>query len=313
MPSQECSKRGRDNAWSALIGRRRERRLATDVDFCSASMVLHAFGGIGPGIWLLCGAMGLSGCAAKSHSSATRPAVDTKSDGTEKSSVAMGSDPAQPNRSTSAPKDGSKIAGDSGTSLPPPGTEDADASPSGRREGAPGTVDGGTVGGNSTGGTGGDGSTSACPVCDDRIDCTEDTCVNGMCSHSIAAGKCGSTQACKLESGGCVEAAACHENDDCADSDPCTTNERCNKAMAVCQYDVLDHDADKHAPASCGGDDPDDDDASMFPGAPDICDGIDNDGDGLPMRSRIRRRRVRATRVRRENVAGSARPTMRSS
>ena len=67
---------------------------------------------------------------------------------------------------------------------------------------------------------------------------------------------------------------------DCEDADPCTRNETCNTALAVCEWDMLDTDGDGHVPMSCGGDDPDDSNDAVYPGAREICDGEDNDVDG---------------------------------
>ncbi len=44
---------------------------------------------------------------------------------------------------------------------------------------------------------------------------------------------------------------------------------------------IVDADGDGHSPLSEGGDDCDDADASVYPGAPEACDGIDTDCDGL--------------------------------
>lgn len=41
-----------------------------------------------------------------------------------------------------------------------------------------------------------------------------------------------------------------------------------------------DADGDGHRASSCGGDDCDDADASRFPGAPEVCDGVDSNCDG---------------------------------
>ena len=67
---------------------------------------------------------------------------------------------------------------------------------------------------------------------------------------------------------------------DCVDDDPCTRNETCDTAAAACQWDLLDSDSDDHVPITCGGDDPDDSNPAIHPGAPEICDGMDNDVNG---------------------------------
>ncbi|MCC7542949.1 MAG: putative metal-binding motif-containing protein [Deltaproteobacteria bacterium] len=72
--------------------------------------------------------------------------------------------------------------------------------------------------------------------------------------------------------------------DDCDDGDPCTTD-RCDDG--ICTNLLRDTDRDGHAPVRVGddacrqGDDCDDFDAHSFPGAPERCDYIDNDCDGL--------------------------------
>lgn len=77
----------------------------------------------------------------------------------------------------------------------------------------------------------------------------------------------------------------------CEDDDPCTVN-FCDPVDAACSYppSTPDHDADGHraplpgfapgAPGSCG-DDCDDTRAAAFPGGREICDGADNDCNGV--------------------------------
>ncbi|NOY92649.1 MAG: integrin [Deltaproteobacteria bacterium] len=73
--------------------------------------------------------------------------------------------------------------------------------------------------------------------------------------------------------GGCVPADA-----------PCTDGQRCDEATASCQTmcDVSgDADGDGYDSVDCGGDDCDDAKASVNPEAVEVCDGEDNDCDGL--------------------------------
>ena len=77
----------------------------------------------------------------------------------------------------------------------------------------------------------------------------------------------------------------------CDDGDPCT-NDSCNKTTGACEnvHVTLDLDGDGHrgplpgfdpgAPNSCG-DDCDDTDPRAFPGNKEVCDGVDNDCDGI--------------------------------
>jgi len=71
----------------------------------------------------------------------------------------------------------------------------------------------------------------------------------------------------------------------CDDSDPCTTDS-CNKSTGACEnvHVSLDVDGDGHrAPLPDGtcGDDCDDTDPRAFPGNKEVCDGVDNDCDGI--------------------------------
>jgi hypothetical protein len=78
---------------------------------------------------------------------------------------------------------------------------------------------------------------------------------------------------------------------DCDDHDPCTTD-ICERQTGLCSYApaTLDLDGDGHRaprpgfrpgePGSCG-DDCDDTNAAAFPGNPEVCDGVDNDCNGI--------------------------------
>ena len=71
----------------------------------------------------------------------------------------------------------------------------------------------------------------------------------------------------------------CKGNDDCDDGSDCT-DDVCSAAGA-CNYKPKDADGDGHGIPSCGGDDCDDKNAAVYPGAKEICgDALDSDCDG---------------------------------
>jgi hypothetical protein len=61
----------------------------------------------------------------------------------------------------------------------------------------------------------------------------------------------------------------------CDDSDPCTMNDACS--AGICTGAPADLDQDGHIDQACGGDDCDDLEMTVFPGAIEVCDGQKND------------------------------------
>jgi hypothetical protein len=89
----------------------------------------------------------------------------------------------------------------------------------------------------------------------------------------------------------CMSSRCVSTRIECDDSDPCT-EDRCDSRTGSCVYDpvTIDADGDGHprplpgfAPGAAGacGDDCNDSSAAAFPGGIELCDGIDNDCDGI--------------------------------
>ena len=116
-------------------------------------------------------------------------------------------------------------------------------------------------------------------ACDDGFNCTIDSCFAGKCSHTIGPQSgptaCAPGEYCTLLKG-CVKGKACAKDGDCTSDDPCVTGGTCDSASSVCVYKTLDKDGDGHPPPVCGGDDCDDGNPTVYPGAIEICDGKDN-------------------------------------
>lgn len=137
------------------------------------------------------------------------------------------------------------------------------------------------------GSAGGTSSQSTCPTdCNDGFSCTVDTCVNGKCQSVI--GPTTGTTACPVGqyctvNAGCIAAPVCATVEQCQNAwkdDACKANLRCDAASSLCMFSVLDKDNDGHAPLVCGGDDCDDGNPSIHPGAGEQCNNLDDDCDG---------------------------------
>jgi len=65
---------------------------------------------------------------------------------------------------------------------------------------------------------------------------------------------------------------------DCDDGND-ATQDLCDESVRGCVHECLDLDGDGHLSFTCGGDDCDDADADVYPGAPERCNGLDDDCD----------------------------------
>lgn len=118
--------------------------------------------------------------------------------------------------------------------------------------------------------------------CDDEIACTLDSCVEstGLCEHQPVDAVCGAGSVCEVGSG-CSAPRTCRVNADCDDDLACTTD-RCDFDTDTCSSTPADMDSDGAARLGClGGLDCDDGDDTVFPGAMDVCDGVDRDCNGV--------------------------------
>jgi len=131
-------------------------------------------------------------------------------------------------------------------------------------------------------GSAGQGPTAPVNECMVDADCAQsDPCVSATCRVTIEQGQPRAV---------CVTAAV-----DCDDHDACTAD-RCDSTAGGCVHERptdADHDgfigkAPEGAPLACGGQDCDDADPSVHPGAAEVCDGKDNNcngaiDEGLPL------------------------------
>lgn len=139
----------------------------------------------------------------------------------------------------------------------------------------------------STGEEGGTGACTSALQCDDGIACTIDVCVKGVCSHYAGPNEggtaCPSGQYCEVGKG-CVQGIACANDAQCEErfgGDACKAHIACDPVVAICTFRTLDRDNDGRVPLVCGGDDCNDADNSIHGMHPEICDGKDNDCNGI--------------------------------
>jgi hypothetical protein len=123
-------------------------------------------------------------------------------------------------------------------------------------------------------------------LCDDRIECTVDTCDEALdrCNHTPDHAVCQDGVACNGEEQ-CQLDEGCQTGPrpDCRDTSACTID-TCDEARGGCVHDPRDLDGDTFTTMDydCGGDDCNDSDESIHPGVPEVCDDIrDNDCDTL--------------------------------
>lgn len=110
----------------------------------------------------------------------------------------------------------------------------------------------------------GDGCDSDCTfTCQTDEDCNDGNVCNGE-------------ETCDTDNNTCVagEALTCSDGNDC-------TEDSCDPIVG-CVFPLIDADGDGHADQALGacGDDCNDDDPTVYTGAAELCDGVDNDCDG---------------------------------
>jgi hypothetical protein len=125
--------------------------------------------------------------------------------------------------------------------------------------------------------------------CNDNVDCTVDRCVLGECENEPDDSVCESDNPCIIEEY-CHPQLGCQDGTEkhCEPSEQPCHEALCDPASGDCVEQLVegaDDDGDSYLDADCDtpvpGDDCDDDDPEVHPGADELCNAADDDCDGL--------------------------------